>query len=121
MMLPVSARARLRFVSKLLASLACLAAIWYFARLAPEPSSESGAALFPRDVDPPLSAKTEMEIAALEQSIRRKPANPATQIRLGQAYLQKARASIDPMYLSKAEALFKTALQSNSGDFQAIA
>ena len=121
MTLRTSARTRLRLVSKLLASLACLAAIWYFVRLDPERSVETGATLFPRDVDPPLSSKTEMEIAALEESIRQKPPNPATQIRLGQAYLQKARASIDPMYLSKAEALFKSALEMNSGDFRAIA
>src|SRR5438093_2655962 len=121
MMLRPSARARISLVLKLLGSLVCLAAIWYFARLDPEPSIESSATLFPRDVDPPLSSKAEMEIAGLDESIRQKPANPATQIRLGQAYLQKARASVDPMYLSKAEALFKNALQVNGGDFQAIA
>jgi len=62
-----------------------------------------------------------MEIAALEESIRQNPPNAATQTRLGQAYLQKARASIDPAYLSKGEALFKSALDRNSRDFQAMA
>ena len=113
------ARDRLRFAS-ILVSLASLAAIWYFARFDREPSVDSGAALFPRDFDPPLSSKTEMEIAALEESIRQNPPNAAAATRLGQAYLQKARATIDPMYLNRAEALFKRALELDSRDFQAI-
>jgi len=113
------ARDRLRFAS-ILVSLASLAAIWYFARFDREPSVDSGAALFPRDFDPPLSSKTEMEIAALEESIRQNPPNAAAATRLGQAYLQKARATIDPMYLNRAEALFKRALELDSHDFQAI-
>jgi len=113
------ARDRLRFAS-ILVSLASLAAIWYFARFDREPSVDSGAALFPRDFDPPLSSKTEMEIAALEESIRQNPPNAAAATRLGQAYLQKARATIDPIYLNRAEALFKRALELDSRDFQAI-
>jgi tetratricopeptide (TPR) repeat protein len=102
-------------------SLGCLVAIWYFVRLDPERSIENGATLFPRDAGPPLSSKTEIEIAALEESIRQNPPNPATQARLGNAYLQKARATIDPIYLSKAEALFKKTLELNSHDFEAMA
>ncbi len=97
-----------------------MAAIWYIAQLDRERPVDSGAALFPRDFDPPLSSKTEMEIAALEESIRQNPPNAAAATRLGQAYLQKARATIDPMYLNRAEALFKRALELDSRDFQAI-
>ncbi len=113
------ARDRLRFAS-ILVSLASLAAIWYIAQLDRERPVDSGAALFPRDFDPPLSSKTEMEIAALEESIRQNPPNASTATRLGQAYLQKARATIDPMYLNRAESLFKRALELDSRDFQAI-
>src|SRR5215471_18857897 len=103
-----SFRARFRL---LLAGAVCLAGLWYFIPLGRNRPLESDGTLFPRDIDPPLSSKTEMEIGALEESVRQNPPNAATQTRLGQAYLQKARASSDPIFLTKAETLFKKALE----------
>src|SRR5215470_9875481 len=117
-LLPSSTQARLRLA---MAGIVSLVGIGYFISLNRDRSVESDRLVFPQDFDPPLSSKTEMEIAALEESIRQNPPNATMHTRLGQAYLQKARAAADPAYLSKAEALFTKALELDVSDFQAIA
>src|SRR5262245_34837058 len=117
-MMKLGFRAKLRLM---LAAAVSLAGLWYLVPFDRERSIEGGGLLFPRDIDPPLSSKNEMEIAALEESVLQSLPSAATQTRLGQAYLQKARASTDPIYLSKAEGLFKKALELDNRDFQAIA
>src|SRR5262245_4179902 len=66
-------------------------------------------------------SRTEREIGSLQQSVRDNPKSSSSRTRLGQAYLQKARETSDPIYLTKAEALFKKALELDGQNFGAMA
>ncbi len=76
--------------------------------------------LFERAVPAPWS-RTERDIATLQQYVRDKPNSAKNHTRLGQAYLQKARETGDPTYLSKAEGLFRKALELDPQNFEAMA
>jgi tetratricopeptide (TPR) repeat protein len=66
-------------------------------------------------------SRTERELSSLQESVRDNPKNGRNKTLLGTTYLQKARETGDPTYLSKAEQLFKQALDLNSNDFEAMA
>ncbi len=66
-------------------------------------------------------SRTERDVASLQQLLRENPKSSANHTRLGQAYLQKARETSDPSYLTKAEALFQKALGLDGRNFEAMA
>jgi tetratricopeptide (TPR) repeat protein len=66
-------------------------------------------------------SRTERNVAALQQYVRDNPKSARNRTLLGSTYLQKARETGDPSYLSKAEELFKKALELDGRDFEAMA
>src|SRR5262249_51184957 len=65
--------------------------------------------------------RTDRNLATLQQYVRDNPNSARNRTLLGTAYLQKARETGDPSYLSKAEELFKKALELDGKDFEAMA
>ena len=66
-------------------------------------------------------SRTERDMATLQQYVRDNPNSARNRTRLGAVYLQKTRETADPSYLSKAEELFKKALELDGKDFEAMA
>ncbi len=60
------------------------------------------------------------QILSLQDTLRNDPDNGSAAMTLGHAYLQKARETGDPSYYPKAEALFTTALKSDSENVPAM-
>ena len=66
-------------------------------------------------------SRTERDLATLQQLVRDHPKSSRNHTRLGEAYLQKARETGDPGYLTKAETLFQKSLELDRQDFEAMA
>jgi tetratricopeptide (TPR) repeat protein len=66
-------------------------------------------------------SRTERDLSTLQELVRANPMSGKNHTRLGQTYLQKTRETGDPSFLTKAEMLFKRALELDGRDFEAMA
>ena len=101
-------------VAAVLFSAAFLASVTLSGRLAPKPSSATTPSAV--DVTAGAASATDRQIGALQERLRQHPEDQPSATRLGLAYLQRARETSDPSYLSRADGILQQALAAAPDD-----